>query len=89
MHEQNERDLMFEVKLVCDLLCSILPFTVCKAQKVYRHLIGGKPSSRLQSCLLISKSYFIVKHFPTLARNTSPHNVQGPSRTLMALLDLQ
>ena len=83
MHEQNERDLMFEVKLVCDLLCSILPFTVCEAQKIYRHLIGGKPSSRRQSRLHISKSYSIVKHFPTLA----PHNVQGPSRTLMALSD--
>ena len=56
MREQNESNLMFEIKRVCDLLFSILP-----SVKVHRHLIGGKPSSRCQSSLHIFKSYPIVK----------------------------
>ena len=33
MREQNESNLMFEIELVCDLLCSILPFA-CKGSSL-------------------------------------------------------
>ena len=65
MHEQNERDLMFEVKLVCDLQCSILPFTACKAQKVYRHLIGG-------NLLRVANLVFVSPNHTSLSSTFQP-----------------